>query len=71
MHRIVFQYTPRSIYSAQGSGPSMMEGYDVWLYDEEDSLYNWLEYCTLEEKDRLVSRYRGQGETVYMRSSNE
>lgn len=65
MSRIVFDYTPVSKYCAQGAGPSMQEGYDIWLHDEENTMYVWLGFASLEEFEESVYHYQQQGDKVF------
>ena len=65
MARIVFDYTLTSKYCAQGSGPSMQEGYDIWLDDEESTMYSWLGFASLEEFEGSVYYYQQRGDRVF------
>jgi hypothetical protein len=65
MSDIVFEYTPRSIYAAQGSGPSVEEGYDIWIKDGNELLF--LGFCYLRELEKNMKIYQDQGDRVYIR----
>jgi hypothetical protein len=70
MSDIVFEYTPRSIYAAQGSGPSAEEGYDIWYKVENEWIF--LAFCKLYELEKNMKFYQDQGDKVFItRSKNE
>jgi hypothetical protein len=68
MSDIVFEYTPRSIYSVQGSGPSVEEGYDIWFEEEGEMIF--LGFCLLYELEEFMKFYQDQGENIYIRRQN-
>ena len=68
MADIVFQYTPRSIYSVQGSGPSAEEGYDIWIR-HKDGWMDFLGFCGLNELEGNMKFYQDSGDSVYIRRS--
>jgi hypothetical protein len=69
MSDIIFKYTPRSIYSAQGSGPSVEEGYDIWFKEEGEMLF--LGFCRLHELEKCMKFYQDQGDKVYITRSRK
>jgi hypothetical protein len=69
MSDIIFEYTPRSIYSVQGSGPSTEEGYDIWYKMDNEQIF--LGFCRLYELEKNMKFYQDQGDRVYItRQSN-
>ena len=70
MSDIIFEYTPRSIYAAQGSGPSGNEGYDIWL-KVEDGHMDFLGFCHIHELEKNMKFYQDKGDRVYIRSSRK
>ena len=62
---ILFEYTQMSKYSAQGSPPSGLEGYDMWIVDGQEQ--HWLGFCTLDKKDDWVYYYQQHGDKVYIK----
>jgi len=67
MSDIIFEYTPRSIYSNQGGSPSIEEGYDIWLKEEEEMLF--LGFCLLYDLEKCMKFYQDQGDNVYIRKA--
>jgi hypothetical protein len=65
MSDIVFEYTPCSIYAAQGAGPSAQEGYDIWIKDGDELLF--IGFCYLDELEKNMKIYQDQGDSVYIR----
>jgi hypothetical protein len=70
MSDIIFEYTPCSIYAAQGSGPSAEEGYDIWIKQDNELIF--LGFCYLYELEKNMKVYQDQGDRVFItRSKNE
>jgi hypothetical protein len=70
MSDIIFEYTPRSIYSVQGSGPSAEEGYDIWYKVHDEWVF--LGFCQLYDLENNMKFYQDQGDRVFItRSKNE
>ncbi len=68
MSDIIFEYTPRSIYAVQGSGPSVEEGYDIWIKEGSELLF--LGFCYLNELEKHMKIYQDQGDNIYIRRQN-
>jgi hypothetical protein len=74
MARIIFSYTPRSIYASQGGEPSCSEGYDIWLdssldYDKTKDTrisLDWLGFSPMEEFNYWVSFYKANNDEVFV-----
>jgi len=70
MSDIIFEYTPCSIYAAQGGGPSAEEGYDIWIKQDNELIF--LGFCYLYELEKNMKVYQDQGDRVFItRSKNE
>jgi hypothetical protein len=65
MSDIIFEYTPCSIYAAQGSGPSAEEGYDIWIKEDDELIF--LGFCYLDELEKNMKIYQDQKDRVYIR----
>jgi len=68
MSNVIFEYTPHSIYAAQGGGPSAEEGYDIWIKEDNEMLF--LGFCYLNELEKHMKIYQDQGDNIYIRRQN-
>jgi hypothetical protein len=65
MSDIIFEYTPRSIYASQGAGPTVEEGYDIWIKNGDELLF--IGFCYIHELEENMKIYQDQGDSVYIR----
>jgi hypothetical protein len=68
MSDIIFEYTPRNIYSHQGGGPSGLEGYNIWIKDLDSIMY-FIGFFEAEDLEKNMKFYQDQGDTVYIRKA--
>jgi hypothetical protein len=66
MSDIVFEYTPSSLYSHQGSGPSTEEGYNIWVRSGNEM--SFLGFCYLHELEKYMKIYQDQDSRVFIQS---
>jgi hypothetical protein len=69
MSDIIFEYTPCSIYAAQGGGPSAEEGYDIWIKQDNELIF--LGFCYLYELEKNMKVYQDQGDRVFITRSKK
>jgi hypothetical protein len=69
MSDIIFEYTPRSIYAAQGSGPSVEEGYDIWIKEGDELIF--LGFCYLHELEKNMKFYQDQEDRIFIKGSRK
>ena len=66
---IIFEWTERSIYSAQGAGPIGEAGYNVWIQYTDSEFIDFLGFVPQNQLYDEVEYYKSLGITPKMRMS--
>lgn len=60
---IIFEWTERSIYAAQGAAPSGQAGYNVWIQYTDDDYVDFLGFVSENEVYGEIEYYKSIGIT--------
>jgi hypothetical protein len=66
MAKIIFEYTSRSIYAAQGASASGMEGYNMWIQYPDDDMVHFLGFSTVENAPNNYKYFADNGDEVVL-----
>lgn len=65
---IIFEWTEKSIHSAQGGAPTGLPGYNVWIQYTDNEVVDFLGFISSNRLYEEVEYYKSLGITPKMRT---